>query len=125
MDASRFTLEIAKAGLEIPQLALLAARETVTVAELAVDGIEAAYAAGLQAAEFIARVGLNGLISIREISFDVSLSAAAGGAFSGSVTAVFLGSAEVTISFNIDLYDIISMVTQLVDHIGDGLSSLF
>ena len=125
VDGSRFTLEIAKAGLELPQRALLAARETVTLAEVAVDGIEALYAAGLQAAEFIASVGLNGLISIREISFDVSLSAAAGGSFSGSVTAVFLGSAEVTISFSIDLYNIISMVTQLADYIGDGLSSLF
>ena len=125
VDGSRFTLEVAKAGLEIPQLVLAAARETVTVAELAVDGVEAAFKAGLQAAEFIVRVGLNGLISIREISFDVSLSAAAGGAFSGSITAVFLGSAEVTISFNINLHDILSMVTQLVDQIGDGLSSLF
>jgi hypothetical protein len=97
----------------------------VNVAQTAVDGIEAAYAAGLEAAEFIARLGLNGLISIREISFDVGLGAASGGSFSGSVTAVFGGAAEVTISFNINLYDITSMVTQLVDHIGNGLSSLF
>ena len=92
---------------------------------MAVDGVEAAYAAGLQAAEFIAKLGLNGIISIREISFATSINVAAGGSFSGSVTAVFVGAAEVTVSFSINLYDITSMVKQLVDHIGDGLSSLF
>lgn len=95
------------------------------VAQKGLDGIEAAYAAGLKAADFIARIGLNGLISIRQISFDVSLDAAAGGSFSGSIKAVFAGSAEVTVSLKINLYDIISMVKQLVDHIGDGLSDLF
>ena len=95
------------------------------VAQKALDGIEKIYAAGLKAADFIARLGLNGLISIRQISFDISLDAAAGGSFSGSIRAVFVGSAEVTVSLNINLYDIISMVKQLVDRIGDGLSSLF
>ena len=94
-------------------------------AQAALDGVEAAYAAGLKAAEFVAKLGLNGLISIREISFDVSLDVASGGSFSGSVRAVFGGAAEVTISFNINVYDITSMVKQLVNEIGDGLSSLF
>ena len=125
MDASRVTLEAAKAALYIPEGALIAAEQGVVVAQGVLDGIEATYAAGLKAADFIARLGLNGLISIREISFDVSLDVAAGGAFSGSVRAVFAGAAEVTISFNINLYDITSMVTQLVNRIGDGLSSLF
>ena len=125
MDSSRVTLEAAKAALAIPEAGLIVAEQGVAAAELAVDGVEAAFAAGLKAAEFIAKLGLNGLISIREISFDVHLSAAAGGSFSGSVTAVFGGAAEVTISFNINLYDITSMVKQLVDQIGDGLSSLF
>ena len=125
VDASRHTLEVAKAGLYIPEAGLLAAEQAVNAAQGVLDGIEAAYAAGLKAAEFIAKLGINGLISIREISFDVSLDAAAGGSFSGSVRAVFVGAAEVTISFNINLYDITSMVKQLVDEIGDGLSSLF
>ena len=55
----------------------------------------------------------------------MGLDSAARGSFSGSVRAVFAGAAETTISFNINLYDITSMVKQLVDHIGDGLSSLF
>ena len=125
VDSSRVTLDAAKAALTLPKGALAAAEQGVNVAQTALDGIKAAYAAGLKAAEFIARLGLNGLISIREISFDVSLDVAAGGAFSGSVRAVFAGAAEVTISFNINLYDITSMVTQLVNRIGDGLSSLF
>lgn len=125
VDASRHSLEVAKAALTTPQLALTAAEGTVTAAQHTLDGIKIAFAAGLKAAEFIAKLGLNGLISIREISFDVSLDAAAGGAFSGSVRAVFAGNAEVTVSLNINLYDITSMVKQLVKHIGDGLSDLF
>ena len=125
VDSSRVTLEAAKAALAIPEAGLIVAEEGVGIAEKAVEGVEAAFAAGLKAAEFIAKLGLNGLISIREISFDVSLGSASGGSFSGSVTAVFGGASEVTISFNINLYDITSMVKQLVDEIGDGLSSLF
>ena len=125
VDASRVRVETAKANIDIQEAVLIVAEQGVVVAQAAVDEIEAAYAAGLKAAEFIAKLGINGLISIREISFDVSLDAASGGAFSGSVRAVFVGAAEVTLSFNINLYDITSMVKQLVDEIGDGLSSLF
>ena len=125
VDSSRVTLEAAKAALYIPEGALIAAQGTVTAAQTTLEGVEAAYAAGLKAAEFVAKLGLNGLISIREISFDVRLDVASGGSFSGSVRAVFAGAAEVTISFNINVYDILSMVKQLVNEIGDGLSSLF
>ena len=125
VDASRYTLEVAKAGLYIPEAGLLAAEGAVIVAENAVDGIEAAYAAGLKAAEFIAKLGLNGLISIREITFDTRLDAASGGSFSGSIRAVFVGAAEVNVSLSINLYDITAMVKELVEYIGDGLSSLF
>lgn len=125
MDASRYSLEVAKAGLYIPEAALEVAEQTVAAASFALEGVEAAFAAGLKAAEFIAKLGLNGLISIREISFDTSLDAASGGSFSGSIRAVFLGAAEVTVSLHVNLYDISAMVKEIVEYIGDGLSSLF
>lgn len=125
VDASRYTLEASEAAFLTAEGAVLTAEQSVNAAQGVLDGVEATYAAGLQAAEFIAKLGINGLISIREISFDVSLGVAAGGSFSGSVTAVFGGAAEVTVSFNIDLYDISSMAKELAGHIGNQLSSLF
>lgn len=125
IDSSRHTLEVANAGIIVLQQGVSAAELGLRGAQEAVDGVERAYAAGLQAADFLARLGVNGLISIRRISFDVELDAAARGSFSGSVTARFAGAAETTISLNIDLYDIASMARQLAGRIGDGLSSLF
>ena len=123
--SSEFTLDAAKAALIPFEEAFNGAEGLVTAAEVTLEGVETTFAAGLDAAAAIASYGLNGLVRIREISFDVSLDAAAGGAFSGSVRAEFAGSAEVTISLSIDLRDITSMARQLADHIGNGLSSLF
>ena len=94
-------------------------------AEQALEGVKQAFAIGLQAANAIAKYGLNGLISIREISFNANLDVAAGGSFSGSVRAVFAGAAETTVSININIRDIKSMAKQLADHIRNGFSSLF
>ena len=52
--------------------------------------IKQAFAIGLQAANAIAKYGLNGLISIREIGFNANLDVAAGGSLSGSVRACSL-----------------------------------
>ena len=119
------TLDIANAAISGLQQAVNVAQQGVTVAEEAVSAVQTTYAAGLQAADFISRLTVNGLISIREISFDVALSTASGGAFSGSITAAFAGAAETTISLQVNLYDITSMASQLANHIGNGLSSLF
>ena len=118
-------LEAAKAALIPLQAAVDAAQIAVDGAEATLEGLKVTFATALQAANAIANFGLNGLISIREISFSASLDVAAGGSFSGSVRAVFAGAAEVTVSFNINLYDITSMARQLADHIGSGFSSLF
>ena len=90
------------------------------------EGIKTGFVVGLDAANAIANFGVNGLISIQEISFSANLDVAAGGSFSGSVNvrAVFAGAAETTVSININLHDITSMTKheQLVDHIGSGFS---
>ena len=125
VDSSRHTLEVANAAISGLQLAVNGAQQALSVAQEAVSIVETTYATGLQAANFISTLGLNGLISIRQISFDVELAAAAGGSFSGSVTAVFAGAAETTVSLNVNLFDIPSMARQLANHIGNGLSSLF
>ena len=119
-------------SLEVAQLSLVAARAVVGEAEIALDAanivLEATkqvYKLGAKAAELIADYGINGLISIQYIRFDAELSVAAGGRFSGSVRAQFLGGAQTTIALDIDLYDVTSMASQLADHIDNGLSGLF
>ena len=125
VNTARGTLDAAKAALIPLQAAVTAAQATVDGAEQALEGVKAAFAVGLRAANAIANFGLNGLISIREISFSANLDVAAGGSFSGSVRAVFAGAAETTVSLNINLHDITSMAKQLADHIGNAFSSLF
>ena len=125
VNTARGTLDAAKAALIPLEAAVTAAQATVDGAEQALEGVKAAFAVGLQAANAIANFGLNGLISIREISFSANLDVAAGGSFSGSVRAVFAGAAETTVSLNINLHDITSMAKQLADHIGGGFSLLF
>ena len=125
VNTARGTLDAAKAALIPLQATVDAGRLAVTGAEEALEGVKEAFAVGLRAANTIASLGLNGLISIREISFSANLDVAAGGAFSGSVRAVFAGAAETTVSLNINLHDITSMAKELADHIGNGFSSLF
>ena len=125
VNTARGTLDAASAALIPLQAAVSAAQATVDGAEQALEEVNAAFAVGLQAANSIANVGLNGLVSIREISFNANLNVAAGGSFSGSVRAVFAGAAEATVSININLHDIASMARQLADHIGNAFSSLF
>ena len=79
VDASRHTLEVA--SLIVPEGALVVVQGAVDVAEGAVEGVLKSYAAGLKAAEFIAKLGINGIISIRRISFSTALDTAAGGSF--------------------------------------------
>ncbi len=125
VNTARGTLDVAKAALTPLQAAVTAAQAIVDGAKQALDGVEAAFAVGLQAANAIANFGINGLISIREISFSANLDVAASGSFSGSVRAVFAGAAETTVSININQHDITSMAKQLADHIGNTFSSLF
>ena len=125
VDEARGVLDAAEAALIPLRAAVDAAQVVVDGAEAALEGVKQAFAVGLEAANAIANFGLNGLISIREISFNANLDVAAGGSFSGSVRAVFAGAAEVTVSININLHDITSMAKQLADRIGNSFSSLF
>ena len=122
----------AKGTLDVANVALEGARVVVRESEVALDAangiLEAAkqtYRLGAKAGELVASFGINGLVSITQISFDVELGAAASGRFAGSVTARFLGGAQTTISLSIDLRDIASMASQLADHVSSGLSGLF
>ena len=123
--AASATLDVATAAIGGLEQAVSEAEGGVRNAEQAVSDVQTTHAAGLQVLSHIQTVGLDALINIREISFDVELAAASSGSFSASITAVFGGTAETTVSLNVNLYDIPSMARELAEHIGSGLSSLF
>ena len=125
VGSSREVLQVASAAISGLQEAVNVATQGLRSAEDAVNVVRTTYAAALQAADFITRLGLNGLVSIREITFDVNLATAVSGSFSASVTAAFNGGAETTVSLQLNLFDIRSMARQLASHIGNQLSSLF
>lgn len=125
VDESRRSLDAANAALNGARGVVNTAQVGLRAANLALEAAQRTYQVGSRAAAEIARVGVNGLISIREIQFDAELSVAAGGSFSGKVTASFLGTADVTVSLNINMNDVAAMARQLANQIGDGLSGLF
>ncbi len=125
VNSAKSSLDVANAALVSAQGVVNAASKSLDVANLALEAAKETYKLGSEAANIIAQVGLNGLITIREFSFDVSLSEADGGSFAGSARARFAGGAEVSVKLNIDLRDITSMAKQLANHIGSGLSDIF
>lgn len=123
---------MAQEGLSAAQTTLKAAQATVDAARVSLDAVNAVlqavsdtYKLGSDVAGKITSFGINGLVSIHEITFNAELSVANGGSFSGSVKARFLGHAQVTVRININLRDITAMAKQLADEIGAGFSSLF
>ena len=59
----------------------------------------------------ITSIGLNGLFSIDEITFDAKLGSAALGKFSLSIKAKILGKSE-TLSISADVHDIVSLIVK-------------
>ena len=125
VEGARQTLTLAKLALEAAQEIVDASQVTLDIANGVLEAAAATYRFGTEAATAIAEFGLTGLINIREISFDVGLSAATGGQFSASIRASFLGSDEVTLSLSINVRDIVSIAKDLAEEIGEGFSSLF
>ncbi len=125
VDGSRISLDAANGALIASQGVVDASRVSLDIVVLALEAASQTYRLGTEAASAIAQVSVNGLISIRNFSFDVSLSTAYGGSFAGSVRVSFLRQADVTVNINIDLRDIAAMAKQLADHVGSGLSDLF
>ena len=101
VDGSRWTLELAKGVLD-------AVMWTVRIAA--------------EAAKFIVRLGLGGIISIKKIEFDVKIGIAKSGYFSGSIVVSFLRRAEITMGFYLRLPSVQSMASDLADAIFPGIT---
>ena len=86
--------------------------------------VKKAYRVGIEATKQIARFGLGGIVSLKEITFDVSLSEAAHGNFACSVKGILSGKmVKVTIKAN--RLSITRIARQIADHVIYGLSSKF
>lgn len=124
VDTTRNTLKKATNALDAANVAFDAAQRSLTAIKATLEGVKKNFATGLKASEFIVSYGLNGLIVIRKIAFDVSLAVADGGRFSGSLSATILGK-DVNRSVDIHLRSIMDIAKSIADTIGNGFSSLF
>ena len=118
VNKSRRVLDVAIAALEV-------AKGVVNDAKLPFDTvletIKQTYRVGVEAANQIARFGLGGVVDITEITFNVSLSAVAGGSFGGSVRGCLAGN-NVQLSINTNPHDVVAIARQIADHVISGLS---
>ena len=122
VDTSRVALDVAKGVLEGAKRTVSAAKGALDAANAALEAAKQTYRAGADAASALARFALNDLFNIKEITFDVSLSVASGGSFSGRVSARILGR-DVNAAVSVNVHDIASMAKQLADKAISGLSS--
>ncbi len=124
VDHSRHALDVVIAVLEAAKLQATVAKGLFDVVVTELEIIKLASRVGIEAENVIVSVGLGGAINIEKLEFDALLSTASTGAFTGSLTACFVGQAS-TISINVDLHDTTAMARQLADHVVSGLSSHF
>ena len=125
LRAAQGTLNGANRALDGARDAVNAARRSLNAANAVLDTARRVHAVGSRAATLITRFTLSGLLSIREISFDVALGDANGASFGVSVRASFLEAPETTLRVTINLRDLGGIARDLANHIGEGFSSLF
>ena len=124
VDESRHVLDVAILALELAKGAFNAAKLPFDAAVAALEVVKQTYSVGVEAINKIAEFGLGEIVNIKGITFDVSLSAAATGSFSVSVSARLAGN-DVNLSLSINLHDVIGIARDIADRAIDGLSSVF
>ena len=124
LRTTRHTLDVARIAFRAAEEVLSGAQQAVNIASNALEIVEDTYQLGIEVAADIAQFGLTETVNIKEITFDVSLSAASSGRFAASVNARLLG-VDASVRVNLDLRDITRAAAELADHVVDGLSDLF
>lgn len=122
MDESRRSLDAANAALDAVRELLRTCQHSLGLATAALEAVKQTYRVGAEAANLVARVGLDGAIAIRKISFNVPLSTADSGAFECSVRVSFAGQAKVTIDVAINLRNLTSIARELANRVVSGLA---
>ena len=123
--SSRHVLKVANAGLHTAQFVVKGARQSLDAAKLVLRAVNHAHRFGVKASNIIVRYGLNGIISIRKITFDTQLGIASRGHFAAGIDVTFLRKKRVRARFKVNLRSISSMAKQLVRWVGRGITRLF
>lgn len=122
VDGSRWTLDVAKGFLKAAEVIVDNNRWPLDAAIGILEGVKFTVHAGLEAAKFIVRLGLGGIISIRKIEFDVKIGLVTEGHFMGSIQISFLRRHYVTLSFELRFKSVKDMILDLVDLIFPGIT---
>ena len=124
MSTASNSLRAANGGVDIASQGFNLAAKGLRASKSGLSGIKETFKAGTKAFGFIADLGLNGLIRIHKISFEVSLSKASTGRFPVTVDATVLKQ-RIKETIPINLADITGIAKQLAKDAGSGLDSLF
>ena len=124
MRTLQSTFDVARIALRAAEEVLSGAQQAVRLASDALEDVEDTFQPGLEVATDIAQFGLTEIVSINNITFEVSLGEASSGRFGASVKAHLLG-VDTSVSVNLDLHDITRAAGELADRVVDGLSSHF
>ena len=95
-------------------------RITLDAAIYALEAAKYVHRAGFAVAEAMLTFGLDGLINIRKLSFDVRLAVAEGGHFRGEID-VMICNNRLQMEFNINIQSVSSMVDSLVETVKDNI----
>ena len=122
VQGAKRSLDAANLVLEGAKHVVNGAKHTLNVANAVLEGVKRAYRAGIQAISAIVRVGLGGLVQVREIYFSTSLRDANQGRFHCRVRVSFLGRHPVTLGMHIDIRNPWGMAKQLASRIIPGVA---
>lgn len=114
VDGVSKTLYVAKAALKLAEQIVDKSRWTLTVSKGVLKGVQYTVHGALEAAKWIVRFALGGIIRIRKIEFDIKIGLLSEGHFKGMLELSILSKAFVKISFNLRLKSIGDMVEDLV-----------
>jgi hypothetical protein len=122
VDGSRWTLDVAKGVLKAAEVIVDNNRWPLDAAIGILEGVKWTVSAATEAAKFIVRLGLGGIIGLRKIEFDVKIGLVSEGHFMGNIEVSFLRKSYVTISFELRLKSVKDMILDLIDMIFPGIS---
>ena len=121
VDKSRVALDVVKGLLTAAQGVVNLAKKPLDLAIKALDGVRAAYKAGVNALTALTNFVLTKIINIKEMYFKVELSAANGGKFQCRVKGVLFGK-NINVQLSFDTKNILSIAKSLAERAVKGIS---
>ena len=120
VNKSRYILHAVNLILEVAKGVVRVSKHSLDIVIAILEAVKVAYQVGIKALSAIIRFTLGGIFDIREIAFDVGLSAAASGHFRVSVAVVIFEHLK-RLTLDIDLSNVLSFIRSLGESIIRGL----